>query len=118
MNNYMVVKNVFFNVVSPFFFWLPFRMVRYLFLKQCCAKLGDNVFVGRNVDIRDPYKIVIGEGTIINKRVVLDGRGGLTIGKNVDIDQDVNIWSEQHDYDDDLHSLQKKSVYIGDYVWI
>ena len=55
---------------------------------------------------------------MINKNVVLNGRGGLVIGDNVDIAQDVFILTEQHDQNDDMHALVKKSVHIDDYVWI
>ena len=49
----------------------------------------------------------------------MDGRGGkLTIGNNVDIAQEVNIWTLSHDPHDDYHSVWGKEVIIEDYVWI
>lgn len=44
--------------------------------------------------------------------------GGLILGNNVDIAQEVNIWSEQHDYNNPSFKATKKSVFIDDYVWI
>ena len=44
--------------------------------------------------------------------------GGLILGNNVDIAQEVNIWSEQHDYNNPSFKAIKKSVFIDDYVWI
>lgn len=62
-----------------------------------------NVFC-RHVEIRSPYRVSVGDYSVINKRVLLDGRGGqLIIGANVDIAQEVNIWTEQHDYDDPMY---------------
>ena len=55
---------------------------------------------------------------IINKYVVLDGRGGLTIGSNVDVAQDTFIWTAQHDYNCDYHKYIHGSVVIEDYVWL
>ena len=56
--------------------------------------------IRRKVDLRSPHKIIIGKNCNINKNCVLDGRFGLYIGNNVDIAQDVSIWTEQHDYND------------------
>lgn len=80
--------------------------------------MGHHNYFGRNIDIRAPYNIVIGNNNAINKHVVLDGRGGLTLGNNIDIAQDTLIWSEQHDYNDDYHKPIDKQVVIEDYVWM
>lgn len=118
MNRKNVILSILFNLTSPFVFWLPFRIIRSFYLRLFCKQMGSFVYVGRNIDVREPINITIGDGTIINKRAVLDGRGGLTIGRNVDIAQDAAIWTEQHDYNDDYHKLQKKQVVINDYVWV
>jgi acetyltransferase-like isoleucine patch superfamily enzyme len=39
----------------------------------------------RGVEILDPDKLQIGKGTVINRRVVLDARGGLEIGRDVGV---------------------------------
>ena len=90
------------------------RMVCYIIMKQ--FKMTSAIH--RNVDIRSPYRISIGGHTNINKRCVLDGRGGLHIGDNVDIAQEVNIWTEQHDYNSPIYKSVNKAVVIEDYVWI
>ena len=46
----------------------------------------------RNIDLRSPYCIIVGAHTNINKRCVLDGRGGgVIVGNNVDITKEKNI---------------------------
>ena len=72
----------------------------------------------RNADLRSPYRIIVGAHTNINKRCVLDGRGGLKIGDNVDIAQETNIWTEQHDYNSPTYKSVCKEVIIEDYVWL
>ena len=44
--------------------------------------------------------------------------GGVKIGDNVDIAQDDNIWTEQHDYNSPTYASVCKPVIIEDYVWI
>lgn len=44
--------------------------------------------------------------------------GGVIIGNNVDIAQEVNIWTEQHDYNSPDFVSIEKPVVIEDYAWI
>lgn len=99
--------------------WLPIQSIRKAYLKIVLGSLGKETFIARNVDIRRPRNIYIGNNVVINKRAILDGRGGkLVIGNNVDIAQEVNIWTLQHDYNDDFHKTKGGDVTIKDYVWI
>lgn len=99
--------------------WLPFHSIRKAYLKIVLGALGKETFIARNVDIRRPRNIHIGDNVVINKHAVLDGRGGrLVIGNNVDIAQDVYIWTLQHDYNDNFHKTKGEGVIINDYVWI
>ena len=44
--------------------------------------------------------------------------GGVIIGNNVDIAQETNIWTEQHDYNSPTYKSVCKEVIIEDYVWL
>lgn len=84
---------------------------RYIY----CMDLAPKVVVYYGAEMREPYKIKIGRGSIIGDRAILDGRNGLEIGENV------NIWTEQHDHRDAFFrcDTQKKTpVKIGNRVWI
>ncbi len=98
--------------------WIPCHPLRRIVCMIMMKEFHWNNAVYRNVDIRSPYRISIGEHTVINKKCVIDGRGGLVIGNNVDIAQETNIWTEQHDFNSpDFRPVDKK-VFIDDYVWI
>lgn len=122
MNACMDIKKMLiglFSFISSFFMWFHFHCLRYLFLKLFLGKVGKGTIFLRNLDIRKPQNIYIGSNCIINKRTLLDGRGGkLIIGNNVDIAQDVNIWTLEHDINGDDHNSIGNDVYIEDYVWI
>lgn len=107
-----------YNLTYPIFFSIPIHVIRLVFLKLFIKQIGKQTYVGRLVDIRSPWNVCIGSNCVINKRVVLDGRGQLVIGDNVDIAQDAQIWTEQHDYNDDYHKTQRGLVVINDYAWI
>ena len=98
---------------------VPFHFFRILVCKLLVNQLGKHTSICRNVEIRSPYRISIGCNTSVNKNVLLDGRGGeLIIGNCVDIAQEVNIWTLQHDYNSPNYEAIGKSVIIDDYVWI
>ena len=68
--------------------------------------------------IRNPKGITIESGVNIGPNVLLDGRKGLTIGRNAVIAYDAIIWTLNHDYND-IHFCGKGApVEIGDYAWI
>lgn len=71
------------------------------------------------VELRKPVNISIGSDTVVGTRCLLDGRGGtLHIGDHVDIAQDVQIWTLQHDMDHPHHAPVGAGVVIEDYAWI
>lgn len=107
-----------YHITIQILMWIPChplrRFVCYISFKNFSLK--SSIF--RNVDLRSPYRISVGEYTNINKKCLLDGRGGIKIGNYVDIAQEVNIWSEQHDYNSADFKSVTSPVYIEDYVWI
>jgi maltose O-acetyltransferase len=63
-----------------------------------------------------PWRITIGNNTIINSDCILDGRSGLSIGDNVDISWEVVILTLEHDHDDPAYADREGPVKIGDRV--
>lgn len=50
---------------------------------------------------------------------MLDGRKAkLIIGANVDIAQETNIWTLEHEVNDNMHKVNGADVIIDDHVWI
>ena len=105
-------------LVSNIIMLLPFHFLRLLWLRLF-MHIGKDSSVLSFVEVRNPKNVVIGNNTIINRRVLLDGRGGhLIIGNNVDIAQETNIWTLEHDLNNDNHQSIGADVIIEDYVWI
>ncbi len=106
-------------VFREWIMYIPFYATRRFFVKQTVKRLGKGGFVMMKVEFRDGRNIEIGDYCFINKYSLLDGRGGkLIVGNNVDIAQEVNIWTLSHDPHDDFHGVVGKDVFIDDYVWI
>lgn len=93
----------------------------FIYRNVCGMKLDKNVVIYYGAEIRSPFNIIIGKGTIIGDKSVLDGRNGIRIGNNVVFSSNVSIWTEQHDHRDSLFRCEtqyKKSVIIDDRAWI
>ena len=98
---------------------LPSRRIRKAILKLKFKKIGNSTNFLMGIEYRSPKNIIIGDNCVINKNVLLDARGGqLIIGNNVDIAQETNIWTLEHDINDDYHLSKGGDVVIEDYVWI
>lgn len=111
-------RYVLFGLTADLFLNCHVRVIRTAYFRLFVKKCGKNVYVGKHLDIKNPWNIEIGNNVIINKRVLLDGRRPLIIGNNVDIAQDAFIWTYQHDFNDDFHSGCGESTVIEDYAWI
>ncbi len=99
--------------------FVPLHFVRNFFIRNTIKSLGRNTVFLMGVEFRKGKNISIGSNSIVNKNVLMDGRGGkLTIGNNVDIAQDTNIWTLEHDVHNDSHIDKGADVIIHDYVWI
>lgn len=107
-------------IFREFLMKLPSRRIRLLCIRWYCKSVGENTWVGMGCDFRGAKKrITIGRHCVINPRITLDGRcGEIVIGDCVDIGQDTNIWSAEHDFNDPNHSLKGAGVIIEDHVWI
>jgi len=79
-----------FEIIVLLFSWLPGGagfFLRRLFYPSLFKRVGKGVIFGRNITLRHPQKISLGDNTFIDDNVVLDAKGeknkGIRIGKNV-----------------------------------
>ena len=100
---------------------LPCHFIRLFILRHVYRmKIAPKVVIYGGFEIRDPWNISIGRGTIIGDESKLDGRNGITIGDNVNFSTGVWIWTSQHDLNDPLFATNEKGgrVIIRDRVWV
>lgn len=108
-----------FILLTKFIMWLPIAPCRNIFLKLVLKRYYFNSYIKRDVFIRKPSNIIVGQNVCVNSNVFLDGRGGLlSIGDSTDIAQGVYIYTLTHNVNDVNHSTIGKNVFIGDHVWI
>lgn len=113
------IKSIVYKIILPICMAFPSYNVRHYFMKLLKMKIGKKTNILRNISVNVPENVMIGNNCVINPYVLLDGRGGkIIIGNNVDIARETNIWTLEHDPNDDLHKTKGGDVIIEDYVWI
>ncbi len=82
--------------------------LRKIFFPRILKKVGRGVIFGRNITLRHPHKISIGDNVTIDDNSVLDAKGeaneGLTLGSNVYVGRNTSL------------SCKEGSIAIGDYA--
>ena len=101
---------------------IPSLTLRHALYRMLGVDMERQVVVHYKTEIRAPYRLVIGKGSIIGDNAILDARNDLRIGKNVNLSSNVSIYTEQHDYQDEYFRVTdrggNKAVEIGDRAWI
>lgn len=106
-------------VLNRWIMRIPSHYLRLLAARAVLGDIGSRTSFLLGCEFRNPKAIRIGSHCVLNKNVLLDGRGGiLAIGDNVDIAQEAVIWTLGHDPHDDYHRNKGGPVSIGDYAWI
>lgn len=93
----------------------PFRRSIFILCGMRIEK-GSRILLG--TQFQGINHIRIGRRSYINSYCHLDGRGGLTIGDNVNISNYSKIISASHDPKSSDFAYRKGSVEIGDHCWL
>ena len=98
---------------------VPSRRFRLLFYRKI-MKYGigrqSSIFLDCTFDCTVHFSMK--SNSVINTKCRLDNKGGIHIGQNVSISQEVMILSADHDLDSPDFAGRERPVYIEDYAWI
>ncbi|MVP00488.1 acyltransferase [Paenibacillus lutrae] len=106
--------------------WLPDIVgvaLRYCLLKCLIPGCGDNVFVGRSVEIKYWERLYIGSNVSIHKQCYLDACGEIRIDDDVSIAHQSSLISFQHSWEDEAQPIRDNPVvcariHVHSDVWI
>lgn len=94
---------------------VPLNCVRcFIYRHVYRMRIGRGSAIHMGAFIEKPRWISIGDHSLINPRCILDGRGGLTIGNNVDIAMHVYILTLYHDIQAPDYAAKGAPVVIED----
>lgn len=100
---------------------IPSHALRnFLYKHVLRVRIGKNAVIYHGLEIRSPWNLVIGQGSIIGDYAVLDARYGITIEDNVNLSSGVWIWTLQHDANSSTFSTEGEegSVLIKRRAWV
>lgn len=98
--------------------WHRFYFLRILLLKLFGAKINIKSMAFGSTKILRPWDMEIGKYVSLGPRVNIYNLGGIKIGNNTVISQDVYLCGGTHDYLNSKLPLLRKKIIIGDNVWI
>jgi maltose O-acetyltransferase len=99
--------------------WIPSHVVRlaiYRYLLR--VRIGPKTSVHRGCRFYRAPGVEIGEHSVVNRDVLLDGRKGLRIGDKVSISEGVCIFSLDHDPSSASFENRGAPVTVEDYVFV
>lgn len=108
-----IVKVLFFKSQLPYLY-----LFKRGLLRMFGARIGSNVIIKPDVDIRYPWFLKIGDNVWVGEGVLIDNLTMIEIGNNVCISRGASIFTGNHDYKKEGFDLIIKPVIIEDGVWV
>ena len=123
VNFFRFLKSILFSKIFIFYFynnfftWIPSNSLRIFYLKYLTKfKIGEKVFIC--LGCRFTGNISIGNNSVLGRKVVIKGEGGVEIGQNVGIVAESYIQTGTHYLNDINFKSYAKKIIIKNNVWI
>lgn len=97
---------------------IPIWSLRKAIYRALGMRIGKETVIFRRTELEHPDRIQVGSNSSIGWFVLLDGRGGLIIGSNVNISSYSKFITGGHDPDSPDFADFYKPITIGDRAWI
>ena len=107
------VNMIFFKTLFPFPSSLKIKLLRLF-----GAKVGKNIVIKPNVNIKYPWFLEIGNNCWIGEEVWIDNLAFVRMGENVVISQGAYLLTGSHNYKKEAFDLIIKEIILEDGVWI
>lgn len=97
--------------------------IRYLIIKSKAKEIGNNVYIGKAVTIKNIHNLCIGSNVSIHDGCYIDSIGGVDIGCDTSIAHQTSLVSFDHTWNDGSLAIKYnptvlRKISIGDDVWI
>lgn len=97
---------------------VPSHWLRVAVLRAFGARISGSATLYHGFEVRSARRLLIGDRCSVGDGAKLDARGGLTLGSDVNLSSDVQIWTAQHDWRAPGFDFVASPVVIGDRVWL
>lgn len=99
-------------------YFIPFSPLKVFLLKLFGAKIGKGVNIKPKVNIKYPWKLIIGDYTWVGEKVWIDNLDQVTIGKNCCLSQESMLLCGNHNFKKITFDLIVKPIFIEDGAWV
>ena len=116
-----VVKRILWHYINGFVFktsLFPVYGIKTALLRLFGAKIGKQVEIKPNVNIKYPWNLTVADEVWIGENVWIDNLVMVTIGANVCLSQGAMILTGSHNYKKTSFNLITGEVVLEDGVWI
>lgn len=97
---------------------IPFMRFKISLLRLFGAKIGKGVYLKPSVNIKFPWKLIIGNNCWIGEGVWIDNIDNVSIGNNVCLSQGALLLTGNHDYKKTSMPYKNSPIVIKDGAWI
>lgn len=97
---------------------IPFYGLKRVVLRIFGAKIGAHVVIKPNINIKYPWKLIIGANTWIGENVWIDNLQLVSIGENCCISQGAVLLCGNHNFSTSTFDLIAKPIILENGVWI
>jgi acetyltransferase-like isoleucine patch superfamily enzyme len=87
---------------------------RRILASHVFARVGKNFKCFQNVEVSFGYNLEVGDDVVVHRNVLLDDRGGITLGNRVSISDYANIYSHTHSIVDQKDVTNARTVLEDD----
>lgn len=95
--------------------WLPF-FLRPLLYKACGFDIDRSATLQGSIRFFHVRRLTVGAGSLVNRGVYLDNRGGISIGRHVSIAHDAKLYTMGHDPHDPMFATKAAPIRIDDHA--
>ena len=99
------------------YFLIP-TSIKVFILRLFGAKIGNNVTMKPNINIKAPWNLEIGDWSAIGEETLIYNLGKVTIGEKATVSHRVHVCAGTHDYTDPALPLLRPEIRIGNQTWI
>ena len=115
------IKRLIWYFINCLFFINPLNpsmALKKFLLKLFGASVGNGVWIKPGVNIKYPWKLVIGDHCWIGENVWIDNLAKVTVGSNVCISQGAMLLTGNHNYKKTSFDLMISEIVLEEGVWI
>lgn len=98
-------------------------VIRYFELKSNALNIGNNIYIAKNIVIKNSYNLTIGNNNSLHEFCYIDAAGSIKIGDNVSIAHNCSLVSFEHTWENinipiKYNPTKLLPIVIGSDVWL